>query len=173
MADPIPGGSLKQAAFPDLWHELAATRRLLERVPDEHLSWKPHVRSFTLGQLAGHIANLLFWQRTSIEEDGFDLASTPPPGGPGPASREELLRLFDENMEAVKTAMSGLEDAALGETWTLRREGHVLFQQPRLGVIRGMGINHLIHHRGQLTVYLRLLDVPLPPLYGPTADEAF
>ncbi len=172
MTDPSAVPSLKRLALGDLWHELATTRRLLERVPDEHLSWRPHARSFTLGQLAGHISNLLFWQRTTIQQDEFDLASVPPGGAHVPAGREELLRLFDENVAALRAAMEGMEDSALSDPWTLTRAGEVVLQMPRLAVIRGMGINHLVHHRGQLSVYLRLLDIPLPPMYGPTADES-
>lgn len=171
MPDPTASTALTRAALADLSHELATTRRLLERVPDEHLAWRPHAKSFSLGELAAHIANLLFWQLTAIEGEGFDLASVPPRIEP-PSSGAEVLRDFDDRHAAVKGAMERLRDAALEDTWTLRRGEQVIFRQPRLAVIRGMGINHLIHHRGQLSVYLRLLDVPLPPMYGPTADEA-
>lgn len=172
MTDATPSPSVTRTAFADLRHEIASTRRLLERVPDEHLAWKPHDRSSSLGQLAFHLADILALQRAMIEEDSLDLLTTPRSGGEG-AGREELLRAFDENAAAVEAALASLDDAALGEAWTLRRGERVILQQPRVGVLRGMGVNHLIHHRGQLTVYLRLLDVPLPPMYGPTADEAF
>ena len=171
MSQPNAAASLKRAALGDLAHEISTTRRVLERVPDEHLSWKPHAKSFSLGHLALHIANLLLWQITTVRQDGLDLA-TLPQGQPEPSSRDEVLRRFDENAATLREAMESLDDAALQEPWTLRRGDHVVFQQPRLAVLRGMGISHLVHHRGQLSVYLRLLDVPVPPIYGPTADEA-
>jgi uncharacterized damage-inducible protein DinB len=161
--------SMKQVAFGDLEYETAATRRVLERVPDEHLAWKPHEKSFSLGDLATHVANLLFWQRTILEEDGFDVAAVPPAAAA--ADRETLLRTFDENHAAVRAAFERIDDARFAEPWTLRSGEHVIFTQPRGQVMRGMGINHLVHHRAQLTVYLRMLDVPLPGIYGPSADE--
>lgn len=172
MADSTAAPSLLGAAFGDLSHELATTRRVLERVPDEHLSWRPHARSYTLGQLAGHIPNVLVLLRMAAESDELDLASVPSAGA-DPGSREEILRAFDQNAAAVTAAMERLREPALGDTWRMRHGDRVLVQQPRLAVLRGMGINHLIHHRAQLSVYLRLLDVPLPPMYGPTADESF
>jgi uncharacterized damage-inducible protein DinB len=164
------GPSLRDLAVGDLEQELRTTRRLLERVPDEHLDWKPHPKSMSLGSLATHIANLLFWQTTTVQQSEFDLAGGPPPLA-SLASREELLRRFDENAAALKQAVSAMDDAALGEPWTLRRGEQTLLRLPRAAVLRTMGISHIIHHRGQLSVYLRLLDVPLPPIYGPTADE--
>jgi uncharacterized damage-inducible protein DinB len=161
--------SLKDWAFADLENEITSTRRVLERVPDEHMGWKPHPKSFTLGELATHVANLLHWQVITLTGDGFDLA-----GGPRVAAaenREELLRMFDENRVALKAAFDAADDDSLGTPWTLRSGDHVVFTMPRRQVLRFAGISHLVHHRAQLTVYLRLLDVPLPGLYGPTADE--
>lgn len=163
--------SIKQLALGDVDHEIATTRRLLERVPDEHLGWKPHEKSMTLGGLASHLASLLAWQIGMVEEDGFDVGVAPPPRTAGPLSRDEVLRSFDENAAALRSALDAARDDSLSEPWTLRKGDHVIFTQPRLAAIRGMGMSHVIHHRGQLSVYLRLLDVPLPPIYGPTADE--
>lgn len=163
--------SSKDWAFADLETEIASTRRVLERVPDEHLGWKPHEKSFSLGALATHVANLLHWQVITITQDEFDLA-----GGPRMAAaenREELLRTFDENRAALKSAFHAADDASLDAPWTLRMGEQVMFTMPRRQVLRSMGMNHLVHHRAQLTVYLRLLDVPVPGLYGPSADEAF
>jgi uncharacterized damage-inducible protein DinB len=162
---------LKQAILGDLDHEIATTRRVLERAPDEHYGWKPHEKSWTLGELCAHLQNLLYWQRLILEQDEFDLAASPPPRTV-PASRDELLRGFDENKKAVDAAVADVDDAALGQTWTLRNGDQVIFAQPRAGVLRGMGISHMVHHRGQLSVYLRLLDVPVPAVYGPSADES-
>lgn len=171
MSDTSAVLSPKQAVLLDFEHEMATTRRLLERVPDEHLDWKPHAKSYSLGELATHVSNLLVWMRPILLEEEFDLASVPARGAAAPG-RDELLRRFDEGLRAARSAIESFDDAALGRTWTLRHGAHVVLAQPRVVVIRSLGINHLIHHRGQLSVYLRLLDVPLPPMYGPTADES-
>ncbi len=163
--------SLRQLTLGDLDHELASTRRVLERVPEEHLAWRPHEKSWSLGELAFHLANLAYWQISIVREDEFDLASAPPPAVGGAKSCEELLRTFEASASALQDALSRLDDAALGAPWTLRRGEQVLIRRRRGAVLRGMGISHMIHHRGQLTVYLRLLDVPVPGLYGPSADE--
>lgn len=168
MASPSPQ-SLRQVALADLEHEISQTRRVLERVPDEHLSWKPHEKSFSLGALALHIANLLEWQRTILTTEELDVATTGRLSPP--ESREELLRTFDANADALRQALGAADDGALTEPWTLRNGEHTVFTLPRVAVLRSAGISHIVHHRGQLTVYLRLLDVPLPGVYGPTADE--
>ena len=162
--------ALKQAVLGDLDHEIATTRRVLERVPEERYGWRPHDKSWTLGELCAHLQNLVFWHRLILEEDGFDLAASPPPRTV-PESNEELLRLFDEQKKALDAAVGRIDENALGQTWTLRRGDQVIFERPRAAVLRGMGISHMVHHRGQLGVYLRLLDVPVPATYGPSADE--
>lgn len=162
---------LKQIALGDVEQELASTRRLLERVPDEHMGWKPHERSWTLGELTGHIANLPLWFSMTTEGDEVDLDAGPPPVEP-PADRDELLRRWDETSAGARHALLRMPDAALGDDWTLRAGETVYFTIPRGAALRSFVVSHLCHHRGQLTVYLRLLDVPLPPLYGPTADES-
>lgn len=161
--------SLKQAALGDLEHELASTRTLLERIPDDRLDWKPHPRSMALGSLALHIATLPFWLEHIAGSDHLDLL-TQTRNAP-PASRQEVLDAFDAHVAAMRAALRDSGDAALVAPWELRMGDKVLQRTPRMAVMRGMGINHLIHHRAQLGVYLRMLDVPLPPLYGPTADE--
>ncbi len=159
-----------QLATGDLEHELATTRRMLERVPDEHFAWKPHEKSMSLGALAGHIANLLWWQTTTLEQDEFDMAAPRPPQTV-PESREAVLQEFDERAAVLREALAQTDEAALARPWTLRSGDHVVFTQPKAAIMRGFGISHMVHHRGQLSVYLRLLDVPVPPSYGPTADE--
>lgn len=162
--------SVKQAVLGDLQLEVATTRRLLTAVPTEHLAWKPHDKSWPLGGLAGHTANLLHWQLLILTQDEFDVASAPPPS-PTPTSTEELLRDFDEKAAALQKAMAAVDEEALARPWTLRHGPRTIFTDSRALVIRRMGISHLVHHRAQLGLYLRLLDAPVPPSYGPTADE--
>jgi len=162
--------SLKDVAFVDLERELATTRRVLERLPEEHYSWKPHEKSMSMGRLALHVAHLLYWQLITLQRDEFDLAS-PPPLRVEPTDRDEVLRTFEHNAAAVKDALERIDDAALGRLWTLRRGEQVLLSWPRAKVLRIWGLNHLIHHRGQLCLYLRLLNVPVPAVYFNSADE--
>jgi uncharacterized damage-inducible protein DinB len=147
--------------------EMAATRRLLERVPSEQGSWKPHDKSFALGHLAQLVTWMPGWITRTLRDPHIDLA-----GGPGYTleTTETLLAEFDRNVDEARIALSEVQGAALQEPWSLRMGGEVIFTQPREQVVRNH-LSHLIHHRGQLTVYLRLLDVPLPSIYGPTADE--
>ncbi len=162
--------SLKQLALGDLEQEVSITRRVLERVPDEHLAWKPHDRSMALGSLALHLANLPHWQLRILQSDEFDIGQPLPRQEP-PASRAEILAAFDERVSRVREALAATDDAALAQPWTLRRGEQVVMRVPRVGAIRTMGLSHAAHHRGQLSVYLRLLDVPVPSIYGPSADE--
>jgi uncharacterized damage-inducible protein DinB len=159
------------SAFPDLRHELAATRRLLASLPDEHFGWKPHEKSFSLGDLGLHVVNLLDWQRMTLDQDEFDMATAPREERPAPANRQQLLERFDEKLAQLNASLETFDEGTLGETWTFRIGDNVILRQPRSVVFRSMGINHMVHHRAQLTVYLRLLDVPVPGLYGPSADE--
>jgi len=147
--------------------EMATTRRLLERVPGDKGPWKPHEKSFALGHLAQLVAWIPGWITNSLREPYIDLAK-----GPGytfePA--DVLLRLFDDNVATAREALAAVTGVALDESWSLKHGENVLFSSPRGEVVR-LHLSHLIHHRGQLTVYLRLVDVPLPQVYGPTADE--
>ncbi len=162
--------SLERLVTGDLEHELATTRRLLERVPDEHFDWKPHEKSWTLARLAGHIARLPEWQTAILLQSELDLASVPPPSSP-PKSRDEVVRTFDKHAVAAKEALQQTHESALVAPWTLRRGDDVIMTRPRAAFLRDMGISHMVHHRAQLGVYLRLLNVAVPPCYGPTADE--
>jgi uncharacterized damage-inducible protein DinB len=155
----------------DLDAELATTRRVIERVPDAELGWRPHERSWTLGELATHVVNLLEWTRMMLDDDSFDLAANPAPRETLP-DRESMLREWDERAERVRARVSALEEQRLMQPWTLMHGAHTVLKQPRAVLLRAMCVNHLIHHRGQLSVYLRLLDVPVPSIYGPSADEA-
>jgi len=171
MTDTAASPSSRPAAFGDLEGELATTRRVLERVPDEHWDWRPHEKSMTLGRLAGHLAELAFLGAAVVQRDSFD-PSSDRPAGAGPANREELLRTFDQAASALTSAVNGAAADAWGQTWQLTFQGQVFVSLPRAAALRLMAISHPIHHRGQLTVYLRLLGVPVPSIYGPTADEA-
>ena len=161
---------LKQLLFADFDQELATTRRVLERIPDDKLGWKPHEKSMALGGLGTHLANLVRWQVSMLRQDDYDFAANAPRMN-AMESREALLAFFDANVADLRGALEELSDEALSSDWTLRRGEQVIFKRPRAQVLRSFGLSHMAHHRGQLTVYLRLLDVPLPPVYGPTADE--
>jgi len=164
--------SIAQNFLPEYDHELATTRRLLERVPEAEFGWKPHARSMSLGQLAGHIANLPLWLSATMSAPFYDLAA----GGAEvrndpPASREALLKGFDERVRHARASLAKATDAEMLAAWALKQGEHEIFSMPRVAAVRSFVMNHLIHHRGQLSVYLRLKDVPLPSMYGPTADE--
>jgi uncharacterized damage-inducible protein DinB len=162
---------IKDALLPDVDRELGATRRLLERVPADRLAWQPHERSMSLGQLAAHLAGIPRWGALALQTTQYDMAEGPA-GLPSAGSPQEILALFDREAGAMRGQLEQTEgDGPLLAQWTLRKEGQEVFSLPRVAALRILVMNHLIHHRGQLTVYLRLLGVPLPPLYGPTADE--
>lgn len=165
--------TIAEMILPELDQEMAGTRRTLERVPMDRADWAPHEKSMKLGYLAGHLASLPSWVVATLKEDSLDLA---PPGGepyrsPEYETREELLAAFDANVAAAREALAETPDEAFGESWSLLQGGETLFTMPRLAVVRSFVFNHMIHHRGQLTVYLRLNEVPVPGLYGPSADE--
>lgn len=149
--------------------EMASTRRLLERVPSDKAQWKPHEKSFALGHLAQLVAWIPGWMTKTLREPSINLGG----GGSGGYSFEKtetLVRLFDDNVREAREALTSVTGAALDEPWSLTMGDKVLLTQPRGDAVRGH-LNHFIHHRGQLTVYARLVDVPLPSIYGPTADE--
>ena len=153
----------------ELQQEAATTRKMLERVPQAAFTWKPHEKSMGLGQLAAHVANLFgTWLISSLSRDEFDLSESTPSKA---ESVEAILEDFDRNIANAVELLKTVSDEQLFTKWSLKRGGQVLFELPRWAVIRSMVFNHIIHHRGQLSVYLRLQNVPLPPVYGPTADE--
>jgi uncharacterized damage-inducible protein DinB len=159
---------IAEALLPELDRELAVTRTLLERVPASSSSWKPHQKSFSLGELATHVSNLPRWGTMTLEQSEFDIAGTPPLTW---TSHEGVLSAFDQAAQAFRAALAGRSDAELMAPWTLKQKSATIFTMPKAAVLRSFVMNHLIHHRGQLSVYLRLLDVPLPSIYGPSADE--
>jgi uncharacterized damage-inducible protein DinB len=169
MTTTAPAPSLKQTAFADVEHELALTRKVLERVPEEHFDWKPHPKSYTLGQLATHLAILPLWGSTTLQTDELDLAGAPP--NAAEPTRDAVLAKFDENAAGFRSALRDADEAVFGRPWTLRVGEQVMFTLPKLAVLRTTVVSHIVHHRAQLGVYLRLLDVPVPSIYGPSADE--
>lgn len=156
------------ALLPELEHELATTRKVLERLPETRFTWKPHAKSMTLHDLAGHLVHVVAWGPVTIQTSELDAAK----GFERPRyeTTAQMVAAFDKNAAEYKAALKKASDADLGATWTFRAGPKVFFAQPKVGVLRGFVMNHLIHHRGQFSVYLRLVDVPLPPIYGPTAD---
>ncbi|HWH52939.1 MAG TPA: DinB family protein [Gemmatimonadaceae bacterium] len=158
--------------LPELDHEMRTTRSLLERVPFDNPVWKPHAKSTSLGDLASHVVNLAGYGVRVATEPEINFA----PAGGAPYApkvyrdRNELLAAFDANAAKSRAAIAALPEQALGVPWSLKFGDHVIFTQPRGLVLRSFFMNHIIHHRGQLSVYLRLNDVPLPSIYGPTAD---
>jgi uncharacterized damage-inducible protein DinB len=161
--------ALVDMLLPEFDHEMATTRKLLERVPEDRLSWTPHAKSFTLGQLAQHVATIPMWGTMTLTLNELDLAGgfTNPPA----ESRAALLKLFDDNAGKARSELTGKTDAELMAPWTLKRGADTIFSMPKASVWRSFVMNHLVHHRAQLSVYLRMQDVPLPAMYGPTADE--
>jgi uncharacterized damage-inducible protein DinB len=161
---------MKEVLFWDLERELATTRKVLERLPEEKFSWKPHEKSMHLGRLAMHVATLPEWIRGSIADDGLD-AATMPPMKTDSKDRKDLLDEFDKNAAALRDAVKNFDMSKIGDTWTMRNGQHVMTSSPRMTVYRTWCVNHLVHHRGQLCLYLRLLNVPVPAVYFNSADE--
>jgi uncharacterized damage-inducible protein DinB len=165
---------IAETMMPEIEQEMAQTRKALSRVPDDKFSYKPHEKSMTMGALALHIAMMADWGADTLVSDDFDVA---PANGsayqmPTANNSAELLTLFDKAVDRLKTNLAKTDDAAMMKQWSLLQGGNPIFTMPRAAVMRGMILNHLVHHRGQLTVYLRMCDVPVPALYGPSADEA-
>jgi uncharacterized damage-inducible protein DinB len=158
---------LPTSPFADFDDEMRITRRVLERVPDEKGRWKPHPKSFPLGHLAQLVARMPDWIAVSVNEPAIDLASGAPYTFEPTAT---LLSVFDQNVEAARDALLNATDEQLDEPWSLKHGSQILFTMPKGAVVR-QTISHLSHHRGQLTVYLRLLDIAVPSIYGPSADE--
>ena len=154
----------------ELRQEALTTKRVLERLPEEKLSWKPHETSMSLGQLSLHVASIPGNVTRLAQLDAFD-ASDANFIPPQPESVEQILSAFDESLNSAETYLSGLDDKAATDTWRLTSKGEEVFSMPRISMLRTIMLNHWYHHRGQLAVYLRLLEVPVPVIYGRSADE--
>lgn len=163
--------SIKEKFLNQLKQESASTRKMLDRVPIDKLSWKPHIKSNSLEQLAKHIANLPNLIVAVIMLDERDVLNSGVPPLPPIETKEQLMTLFEKSVEKALNALENADDSKMQEIWKLRAGEHVIVSATREDAIRSMYFGHSIHHRGQLSVYLRLLDVPVPGMYGPTADE--
>jgi uncharacterized damage-inducible protein DinB len=163
--------SIAETLLPEFDREMGVTRRLLERLPDGQFAWKPHERSMTLGRLAEHLAELPMWAKVAITDKGIDMGAGRPAGYVSPATRAAVVDMFDQNVAAARAALAGRSDAELMAPWTLKAEGKEIFTMPKATVLRTFVMNHLVHHRGQMSVYLRMHNVPVPSMYGPSADE--
>lgn len=161
----------KDAFIAELKHEASLTRKMLEKVPVEKKDWKPHEKSMSLGRLATHIAETIKWISNIRHIDDFDFAKDFNFKQHVAASQNELLQLFQTNLDNAVSDLSSMSDDDFNKIWTVRRGEQVMMQLPKKVAIRGWGFSHQIHHRGQLSVYLRLLDIPVPGMYGPSADE--
>ena len=163
--------SICETLAAELQQEAKTTRRILERVPEGSFDWKPHEKSMSLGRLAGHVAELPSLIVPALTQDELNFASgTYQPFVP--SSTAELLEKFDRNIAVATEALQKQPDERMGDAWRLASGEQTLFKGPRVVALRGLTLNHVVHHRGQLSVYLRLLDVPVPSIYGPSADEA-
>ena len=162
--------AINQALLAELKNEAGNTRKMLERVPTDKLSWKPHEKSMTLGRLATHIAQIPAWIGRVINQNEFDFAKHPYKADVA-ENTEQLLKIFDDTLAENITILESADDEVLNTPWTLQRGNHIFFTLPRKVVLRTMAFNHLLHHRGQLSVYLRLSGIPVPGMYGPSADE--
>jgi len=165
--------SLAASLLPEFDQEMAKTRTTLERVPAEKFTWKPHEKSFSFMEMANHLARIPEWGAATLSTESMDVAPekgeyVPPPPAETP---DGVLAVFDEGVAGFRSALEAASDEDLMKPWALLNRGEELFKMPRIAVVRGMILNHVIHHRGQLTVYLRLNDLPIPALYGPSADE--
>jgi uncharacterized damage-inducible protein DinB len=161
--------AIKDGLLTEFDHEIGTTRRLLDRLTDDRLAWKPHDRSMSMGALATHLSNLSYWGTIILNQAAYDLADAPPPLEPLTA-RGEILAAFDEKARQVRESIDRT-DAELVAPWTLRRAGQEVFTMPRITAFRTFVLYHMVHHRGQLSVYLRLNAIPVPAIYGPSADE--
>jgi uncharacterized damage-inducible protein DinB len=162
---------LKDAFIAELKNECASTKKMLERVPMDKADWKPHEKSMTLGRLAVHVAEIPHWISDIINIDEFDFTQHYKPHQA--ANTEELLKLLDDKMNEAIADLEKMSDEDLMKSWVVKQGDKVYFNMPKVIAMRGWAFSHLVHHRGQLSVYLRLLDVPVPGMYGPTADESF
>ena len=165
--------ALNEALLPEFDAEMANTRKTLERVPTDKFSWKPHEKSGTMGWLANHLADVPEWAVYTLQQESLDMAPngvapTPPPP---PKTTQELLTKYDKNVAAARTLLTKASDAELRKTWSLLSNGTTIIAMPRIECMRTWVMNHGIHHRAQLGVYLRLNNIAVPAIYGPSADE--
>lgn len=173
MATESTAGSISAALLPEYDHEMQITRKHLERVPDDKLNWSPHKKSMTMGGLASHLAESVSWGPMMLNADTLDFDSPEMKEYQPPKyeSRAAILEQFDANVAQTREVLASKTDPEWMETWTMKKGDEVLASMPKVAVVRGFLMSHNVHHRGQLSVYLRLNDVPVPQTYGPSADE--
>lgn len=162
---------LIDALLPEFDREMGLTRRVLDRVPDAHFSWQPHPTSMTLGRLAEHLAELPQWGLITMTDSSTDMTTPRPDGYQSPATREAVLAMMDANVAKARAALVGKTDGEFAAPWKLMAGGKEVFTMPKAAVMRNFVLNHIVHHRGQMAVYLRMLGVPIPSIYGPSGDE--
>lgn len=165
--------SIAKSLLPEFDHEMITTRAVLSAVAEDRTGFRPHPRSWTMGELSLHIANLLHWLCMTLQSTELDLDPVDGPTFTSPKfeSAAATLARFEQNRDAARAALAQASDGDLMVPWTLKSRGHAIFTMPRLACVRTFVLNHVIHHRGQLTVYLRLCDIAVPSIYGPTADN--
>ena len=163
--------SIKDSLLPEYDHEMATARKLIERIPDGEMGWKPHQKSMSMGELATHIAEIPSWADAILKVPEFDLSQAGERDAPPPSSHADLLQRFDKTVAGARALIAGTSDAEFMALWALKNKGQQMFSAPRVVATRSFIFNHAIHHRGQLSVYLRLKNIPVPAIYGPSADE--
>ncbi len=170
MSTAVQSNNIASALIAELEQEAATTRKCLERVPAEKFNWQPHDKSMTFSRLASHIAEMFGWTPPTMQNSELDFAKMDyKPFEPGTTA--ELVEYLDKNVAEAIDTLRNCDDAAFMENWTMRNGETVYFTMPKIAVMRSFVMNHIIHHRGQLSVYLRLNDIPVPSIYGPSADE--
>lgn len=160
---------INEAFLGELDYEAVSTRKMLERIPAEKFDWKPHEKSMTMGQLATHVADMFKWYPATLEADEMDFAKGY--DQPKPQTTEELVGVFDQNLAAANESLKRAAPEEFTKNWSLRNGEDIFFTMPKAAVLRTFVVNHIVHHRGQLAVYMRLNDIPVPAVYGPSADE--
>lgn len=165
--------TISELLLPEFDAEMASTRRVLTVVPEEKFGWRPHAKSFTMQALAGHVAELLSWTSDVVRRERFDvtIANQPENTNFKPSSTQHMLKQFEEWSARARADLAQASDEALQQEWVMTWDGYEIIRMPRYQAIRKWSLNHMVHHRGQLSVYLRLNDVKVPGVYGPSADE--
>jgi|ERR1700690_842977 len=162
--------SIAQSLLSEFDHEMATTRKMLERFPEDKVEWKPHETSMPMGRLAGHVAEMPEWTMPTLQQDKLEM--DPTKYTPNVMkSRTEVLKKFDENVKAGHAAIAGASDETMMKPWTFIAGGKPVFTLPKIAVLRSFVMNHMIHHRGQLAAYYRIAGVPVPSIYGPSLDD--
>jgi uncharacterized damage-inducible protein DinB len=162
--------TISETLLPEFDQEMATLRKLVDRVPEDKFSWKPHEKSMSLGRLAGHVSEMPQFASFIINQEKFEITSGQAPPF-NPATKAELMAGLDKNVAEARAVIAGASDEHLGKAWSFLFGGNVVMELPRAAALRTVVMNHIIHHRGQLSVFLRLLNVPVPSIYGPSADE--